>query len=211
MDLRYIDYVSVSHRSWLHRIPAVVKMLMAALVIFTLLWFESLPLEIGITTALIIIAVSAGLPMKIFLPLVLYPILFLVIIFVSTEHLTLNAVLMLVFRVFAITAAIILLFLSTSYPAIFGILGRFLPGFIVAALFFSYRSIFIISDSIADIRIVMHLKGGIDWRHPISTMRNLGTATGHFLAHSIDSSQRIADGLTLRGFSNRIYYLGGRR
>lgn len=209
MDLRYIDYVSVSHRSWLHRVPAAVKMIFHLLVIVLLLSTESLAIEAGTAAVLIIIAVSAHLPMRLYLPLVFYPVIFLIILFISIEHLTMMSVFMLGFRVLAITTATVILLLTTSFPEIFGTLGRILPGFLTAALFFTYRSIFIISDSINSIQVVMHLRGGINWRHPISTWKNTGMAMGHFLIDSIDTSERMADGLTIRGFVNRIYYLGG--
>jgi energy-coupling factor transporter transmembrane protein EcfT len=209
MDLYYIDYVSVSRKSWLHGIRAEAKMLVLAAVIVVLLSVQSLPLEVGIVFAALIAALSARLPMKIYLPLTLYPVIFLVVLYLSIEGLTLHTALVLGFRVLAVTASVVLFFLSTSYPVVFGVLGRFLPGFLVAALFFSYRSIFIISSSINNVRIAIHLRGGFNWRHPVSTLRHFGTALGHFLVHSIDTSVRIGDGLRLRGFKNRIYYLEG--
>ena len=209
MDLYYIDYISVSNKSWLHRAPVWLKMMVLIAIIGVLLYFESLRLELAICAAVLIIALTARIPMKVFLLLAAYPVVFLAIIFLSIDRLTLAAVALLGFRVLAITASVILFILSTSYPEIFGTLGRILPDFLVAALFFTYRSIFIISDSITNIQIAMHLRGGSDWRHPVKTLRNFGFALGHFLVHSIESSQRMADSLKIRGFSNRIYYLGG--
>ena len=56
----------------------------------------------------------------------------------------------------------------------------------------------------------MHLRGGIDSRHPMATLQRIGMALGHFLVHSIETSDRMADALKVRGFANRIYYLGGK-
>lgn len=211
MDLYYIDYVSVSQRSWLHRLPAGAKMVALAIDIAVLLSLRYALAHAGLAVLVVILALTARLPMRVFLPLMLYPVLFLVVLFLSVNGLFLNAVLLLAFRVLAITGSVVLFLMTTSFPAIFGTLGRVLPASLVAALFFTYRAIFVISDSINDLRTALHLRGGIDWRRPVFSVRSFGTALGHFIVHSIDISQRMADSLKVRGFANRVYYLDGGR
>ena len=209
MDLYYIDYISVSGRSWLHRAPAWIKMLALVAIIAVLLAFESISVEAGIALGILAMAVSARIPMRLYLPLILYPVVFLVILFLSIEGLTWHATGIIGLRVLAITGTVVLFLMTTSYPRIFGTLSRVLPGFLVAALFFTYRSIFLIADSVVNVRIAMHLRGGMDWKRPMATLRNFGMALGHIMVHSIDMSQRMADSLAVRGFANRIYYLDG--
>jgi len=209
MDLHYIDYISVSGRSWLHRAPAWIKMLALVAIIAVLLAFESISVEAGIALGILAMAVSARIPMRLYLPLVLYPVVFLVILFLSIKGLTWHATGIIGLRVLAITGTVVLFLMTTSYPRIFGTLSRVLPGFLVAALFFTYRSIFLIADSVVNVRIAMHLRGGMDWKRPMATLRNFGMALGHIMVHSIDMSQRMADSLAVRGFANRIYYLDG--
>lgn len=210
MDLYYIDFISVNTRSWLHRLPAAVKMLALLLLIGTLITLELVPLDALLLLGVVMVAVTAHVPMKLFLALSLYPVVFLILLYLSIGDLTLAAGLLLALRILTINAAVVTFLLSTSYPAIFGTLSRVLPGFLVAALFFSYRSLFVISSSINDIRTALHLRGGLSWRHPARSLRHLGMALGHVLVHSIDASERMADGLMVRGFKNRIYYLGTR-
>jgi energy-coupling factor transporter transmembrane protein EcfT len=204
VDLYYIDYISVTNRSFLHRTPVGVKMAALALIIAVLMISKSPTLNAAVAGCAILLALACRIPLTILVPLMLYPTLFLAILFLSARGLTLAAATLIVSRVLAITGSVVLFVLSTSYPAIFGALGRVLPGFIVAALF-------VISDGIENVRIAMHLRGGINWRHPLSTLRNFGMALGHFLVHSIEGSRRMADSLKVRGFANRVYYLEGRR
>ena len=211
MDLYYIDYISVSGRSWLHRAPAGAKMLALVAIIAVLLAFESISVEAGIALGILAMAFSARIPMRLYLPLMFYPVVFLVILFLSIEGLTWHATGIIGLRVLALTGSVVLFLMTTSYPRIFGTLSRVLPGFLVAALFFTYRSIFLIADSVVNVRIAMHLRGGMDWKRPMATLRNFGMALGHIMVHSIDMSQRMADSLAVRGFANRIYYLGGRK
>ncbi len=211
MDLYYIDYVSVSGRSWLHRASPALKMLALVAVIALLLWLQYALLDLAMVVLVVLLARSARLPVRIFLPLMLYPVVFLFILFISVNSLPLDAGLMLGFRVLAITGSVVLFLMTTSFPAIFGTLNRVLPGALVAALFFTYRAIFIISDGIVNVRTALHLRGGTNWKHPIAALRYYGMALGHLMVHAIDTSERMGDSLKVRGFANRIYYLGARR
>lgn len=208
MDLYYIDYVSVSNRSWLHRLPVAVKMPALVVIIAVLLWLRYALLDAVLVGLVLVLALTARVPMKIFLPLMLYPVVFLLVLFLSVNGLRLSAILLIGFRAFAIAGSVVLFLLTTSFPAIFGALSRVLPGPLVAALFFTYRALFIISDSITNVRTGLHLRGGIDWKRPIFSVHNFGMILGHLLVDSIDTSERMADGLRIRGFQNRIYHLG---
>ncbi|HEX2950979.1 MAG TPA: CbiQ family ECF transporter T component [Armatimonadota bacterium] len=207
MDLYYIDYISVSGTSWLHRLPTALKLLALVAVIAVTLSISSFALYVTILLGMILLAISARLPLGTYFALTAYPLLFLALIFFSIDGLTWFIAVVLTSRVLAITATVILVLLTTSYPAIFGTLGRILPGVLVAAFFFTYRSLFIISKSIANARIVLHLRGGLSWRHPYRSLRNMGNALAHILVHAIETSQRMAESLVVRGFNNRIYYL----
>jgi energy-coupling factor transporter transmembrane protein EcfT len=207
MDLYIIDYISVSNRSVLHRAPAAAKMIALAAIITLLLVSKSAQVNASIALAVMIIAALCRIPLRVLVPLMLYPTVFLVVLFLSVRGLTVLAVMMLGTRVLAIAGSVVLFILSTSFPAVFGTLGRVLPGFLVAALFFTYRAIFVIADSMNDMRIALHLRGGIDWKHPISSVGRFGAALGHFLVHSIERSERMAESLEVRGFADRLYYM----
>ena len=99
MDLYYIDYISVFGGSWMHRLPAKVKMISLAVVILLMLSVQSVHLLSATVSAVLIIAVTARLPMKIVLALMLYPSLFLVVILLSINGLTIIPALALVLRV----------------------------------------------------------------------------------------------------------------
>ena len=208
MDLYYIDYVAVSGRSWLHRLPAGVKLVTMVLVIALVLAIPRWPVASVVLGVMLLLAISARLPLRTLAVLLGYPLIFLVILAFSIKHVTVYAILPLAVRMLAITASVVLVVLTTSYPAIFGALGRIIPGGLVTALFFTYRSLFILSTSITNVRTALHLRGGMEWRHPLAALKNLGAALAHVLVHAIELSQRMADNLTIRGFNNRIYYLG---
>jgi len=208
MNIHDIDRVSVMGRSWLHRLPAWTKLLALAAVIALVLIIPALSLHAAVLLAMLALAATARLPMGMMLGLTAYPLIFLALIGLSIEGLTPGMALALSARVLALTAAVVLLLLTTSYPAIFAALGRVLPAPLVAALFFTYRSLFILSVCLANVRTALHLRGGMHWRHPYRAIRNLGLGLGHWLVHAIEISQRMADSLTVRGFQNRIYTPG---
>lgn len=208
MDLYAIDYSAVSGRSWLHRVPPAVKLIAVGLLIGLVLALRHLPVSATVLGCIVVLAVSARVSMRAFVPLTLYPLMFLLVIFISMDGLTLSFALALSTRVLAITASVILLILTTSFPAIFGTLGRVLPQGLVTAMFFTYRALFILSTSIANVQTALHLRGGISWRHPFLSVSNFGTALAHVLVHAVETSQRMAENLTVRGFTDRIYYEG---
>lgn len=128
MDLYELDYLAVSGQSWLHRLPAGVKLLALAGVLAVVLSIHSLPLYAGVLAVVLLLAASARLPLLTLIALTLYPLVFLAMLMISIEHLTVLSAATLAMRVLASTASIILVLLTTSYPAIFGALGRVLPG-----------------------------------------------------------------------------------
>lgn len=208
MDIFYLDYVAVSGTSGLHRAPAWAKLLALAAMIALLLAASSLYLYAGVLLLCLVLAASARLSLPAYLGLTAYPLLFLALLLFSIDGLTWRVALGLGLRVLAISGGVLLLLFTTSYPAIFAALGRVLPGPLVAALFFTYRSLFILYSSLTNVRTALHLRGGIDWRHPLATLRNIGTALAHLLVHAIEMSQRMAESLTVRGFQQRISHLG---
>jgi biotin transport system permease protein len=207
MNLYQIDYIAVSGVSPLHRLPAGVKLCVVGLLIAALLLWQAWPVAAAAFGVLLLLAVAAQVPLRSLLALVTYPLVFLAILLLSVRHLSLLAALPLVLRVLAITTAVVLLLLTTTYPAIFSALGRVLPRSMVTALFFTYRALFILNTSLDNARTALHLRGGVSWRHPAASLRNLGTALAHVLVDAIELSQRMAENLTIRGFDNRIYTL----
>lgn len=211
MDLRHIDYISVTGRSWLHRLPAWTKLLFLMLVLVTALIWPYPVITGSMLLLVLLMMMSAQLPFVMVLSLLMYPLLFLLMLFISIDHPQPLALLAVLLRVLVITSTAVMVLLTTSYPRIFSALQRVLPGGFVAALFFSYRAIFILSDGLNNMQTALHLRGGIDKRHPIASLRNLGLSLGHFLIHAIEASQRIGDNLVIRGFNNKVYSRGSKQ
>ena len=95
MDLYYIDYISVTNRSFLHRTPVGVKMAALALIIAVLMISKSPTLNGAVAGCAILLALACRIPLTILVPLMLYPTVFLAILFLSAKGLTFAAALML--------------------------------------------------------------------------------------------------------------------
>ncbi len=208
MDLYRIDYVAVSGRSPLHRAPAWGKLLGLALVIAVGLAVPSWPLHAALFGALAGLALAARVPPGLFFGLTGYPLVFLALLGLSLEGLTVWAAVAMAARVLALTAAVVLCILTTSFPALFSLLGRVVPGPLAAAFFFTYRALFILAICLIHARTALHLRGGMHWRRPLRSLTNLGRVLAHVLVHAIEMSQRVADNLIVRGYADRIYDLG---
>jgi energy-coupling factor transporter transmembrane protein EcfT len=101
-----------------------------------------------------------------------------------------------------------LLLATTPYPAIFRILGRFLPSLFVTALFLTYRSIFVLLDIFEDTQHALYLRGGFQWSNPWRSLINISNAFGHLIIKGMEGSERMYESMVIRGFKNKIYYRG---
>ena len=75
IQLSYLDYAAVEGKSWLHRLPARVKMVGVLFVLFGVVAWRSLPGLLVLYLLLVVLFFASRVPRKIF-PLTLYPLIF---------------------------------------------------------------------------------------------------------------------------------------
>jgi energy-coupling factor transporter transmembrane protein EcfT len=106
--------------------------------------------------------------------------------------------------VLAVALTVLLIFATTPLPRLLA-LGRFLPRFLVAGLFLTYRAIFILADVTRNVRLAYRLRGAPGWRRPRRFLANTGRAVGYVVLAALARSEDAAAALRLRGFDGRIY------
>jgi cobalt/nickel transport system permease protein len=146
------------------------------------------------------------IPLKIF-SLTLYPLIF-ASLFIFISGFQILFILLIFLKVLCGSTGVILLLATTPYPSIFRALGRVLPSIFVTALFLTYRSIFILLAVFEETQHALHLRGGLQWRHPWRSLTNISNAFGHLMIQGIDASERMYESMVLRGFKNKIHYRG---
>jgi cobalt/nickel transport system permease protein len=120
---------------------------------------------------------------------------------------SLDVLLLIILKVIVASSTMVLLFISTPYVKLFSRLDKIFPKFLVTALFLTYRSIFILWGSLEDIRQAIYLRGGLSIKNPARSLMVLGNSLGFLVVKSIESSEKMYEGMRLRGHNNEIRYL----
>ena len=203
VKVNVIDRSAYSNAGFLHRIPVAAKLvgIGAALAIVVSSWD---PWVLGaLAVSVLALAWAGRLPILALVTIAAYSLVFSGLIAVTTAP-TLSVALAIILKAYAATLAIVTVALSTPYPHLFGVLGRYLPGILNDALLMSYRSLFILAGVFSNLLRTLHLRGNISWRRPASAVSNIGTAAGNLVLSALDLAQADYEILRLRGYSDRI-------
>jgi cobalt/nickel transport system permease protein len=206
IQLSYLDYSAVEGKSWLHRLPAAAKMIGAGVSLAGVVFLGNLPGLLGLYVVLLSLFVISRVPRAIF-SLTLYPLIF-AFLFISISGFQVRFILVIFLKVLSGSTSVVLLLATTPYPAIFRVLGKVLPTLFVTALFLTYRSVFILLDTMEETRHALYLRGGFQWQHPWRSLVNIANAFGHLILKGIDASERMYESMLLRGFEGKIHYRG---
>jgi len=206
IQLSYLDYSAVEGKSRLHRYSPMVKMIGMGLVLFGVVTLRSLTGLLLLYAFLLALFLMSRIPLKIF-SLTLYPLIF-ALFFIFLSGFQIYFILLLFLKVLCGSTGVVLLLATTPYPSVFRALGKFLPALFVTALFLTYRSVFILLEVFEETEHALHLRGGVQWRHPWRTLINISNAFGHLLIKGIDNSEKMYESMVLRGFKDKIHYRG---
>jgi cobalt/nickel transport system permease protein len=203
MQLSYLDYTAVEGKSWLHRLSPRVKLIGMLIVLGNVVVVRNLSGLLLLYAILLFLFLASRVPIKIF-SLTLYPLAF-AFLFIFISGFQLNFILLIFLKVLCGSTGVVLLLATTPYPSVFMVLGKVLPSLFVTALFFTYRSIFILLNILEETQQALHLRGGFQWQHPWRSLVNIANAFGHLMLKGIDASERMYESMVLRGFEGKIH------
>jgi cobalt/nickel transport system permease protein len=206
IQLSYLDYIAVEGRSWLHRLSPRLKIIGMSFVLLAVVTVRNVPGLLLLYVILLVLFFGSRIPLKIF-SLTFYPLIFAVL-FILISGFQILFILLISLKVLCGSTGVVLLLATTPYPSIFSFLGKFLPSIFVTALFLTYRSIFILLTVFEETQHALHLRGGIQWRHPWRSLTNISNAFGHLIIQGMDASEKMYEAMILRGFKNKIHYRG---
>ena len=206
IQLSYLDYSAVEGKSRLHRLSPKLKIVGMAFVLLLIVTVRNVPGLFLLYLVLLAFFLGSRIPLKIF-SLTFYPLIF-AILFIFISGFEPLFILLIFLKVLCGSTGVVLLLATTPYPSIFSFLGKFLPSIFVTALFLTYRSIFILLSVFEETQHALHLRGGIQWRHPWRSLSNVSNAFGHLIIQGIDASEKMYEAMILRGFKDKIHYRG---
>lgn len=197
MDIAYLDYLSSSGNSVIHRASTTSKIAMAALCVAAAILSTGVRSATAVFAAVAGLAAAAGIPAGRMGHLLLYPAFFGWVF--STGDPVLG-----VLRSVSAAAALIVLLGTTTFVSLHSVLERVLPGILADSVYMTYRSFFLLAGRLTAVGRVLRLKGA---RSPSA----IGAALGTALIRSIDLSERTYRVLVLRGYATGIRSSSDRR
>ena len=206
MDLIVLDYLANSRTSFIHRLPALLKLIITCFLIATIIAAKSPVILFLILVFLYSLILSAKLPLKIILPIAIYPIIFALILALAYAAGGWSTIFAIILRVIDTATTMVILFATTPYPYIFDYLGKIMPGFLSALIFLTYRAVFILSAIFSEIKTGFYLRQGIQVRRPVRSLLNLSRAFGYLISRGLDMNEKFYEALSVRGFKGKLYH-----
>jgi energy-coupling factor transporter transmembrane protein EcfT len=207
MKLIDVDYYALYGNSWLHKIPAGTKLLTALFILLFVIVSKDFRIISIIYSVLLAMILLSGLPkLKIF-ALSLYPLIFTSIFILSIEDMSLSFMLLLIFKVITSSTMFVTIIFTTSFTNIFRAFEKYLPSFLVSVLFITYRSIFILWNTLENLQLAMYIRGKPSIKKPIHSIKVLSNALGFLVITAIEASENMHQGMRIRGFSDNLKYL----
>jgi len=207
MKITDLDYYATFGNTFLHKVAAKHKLLNAIIILCAVFYAKNVYSLAIMYFLLIIYLVFSGLPRLKFFKLSLYPLIFTAIFLYSIENLTYLTAFKLVLRVLCISTTFVYLIFTTPYIQIFKVLSGFLPDIIVNILFNTYRSLFIINNTLENLLTTIRLRGRLSIFRPVFAIKTIGNLIGFFVIKSIETSEKMYDGIKLRGYSDNFKFL----
>ena len=204
MDIAALDRWAVQGQSRLHRASPLGKIAATLLFVACVAVARDVLTLLTLYGVLATLVVVARLPLRRTLAIGAYPALFAALFALSQWNGQWATPVVIVLKAMGAALAMVLLVSTTPYPQLFAIIGRVLPRMVADALLMTYRSFFLLLESMDHLIIALRLRGGLLRGQPVRTIRNLSVALGVLLVRSLELGERLYDVLMLRGYSGRF-------
>lgn len=158
MELAALDNVAVNHHCWLQRCSLAAKVGFVVVALALLITSRSLGF-LGLQLLVVLgLALSNRLPIRMFFGLLAFPLIFSGIIALSLGDVPVG--LLLVGRALAAAGAVVVVFLTTPPMRLLAFISAPLPGVFGELLYFTYRSFFLLWQSLDKTITAVRLRGG---------------------------------------------------
>ncbi len=204
MDLAYIDYVSNNENTWLNKSSVLSKVIMAVLITVTMIMIGDWVKAAAILTVVLILTRFTGMSFKRVLYFLLYPFLFSLPFAVIKSSYSISGGLLIVLKSLGIAAGLLVVIASTPYTQLFSMMRLFLPDIVVDAMFFTYRTIFILADKIRSTLSMLRLRGGLRPTNLFFYLKSMAGTLGMLIINTFDMAERMYNIYTLRGYEGEL-------
>jgi len=204
MYLSAIDQMAGNGNSIFHHAGVPYKLLMVLALLIGIIGADNV-IQLGILIGVVIIMfIITRVHAKEIIHLLIYPAFFssLFALFKFQESLASGFIVIMK----GTGAALTTLFLLSTTPwiEIFAFLSAYLPGLLVDIFMFTYRSFFILIDSLENLLRSIRLRGGYHSFNPLMSIKNMASVVGLVILNSFEMSERMYKIYQLRGYTGGI-------
>ena len=160
MDIVSIDRWAVGGNSTLHRASPLSKIIATAVFLVAVIISRQVSTLLALYIVLASLMALARLPLRQVLLIAAYPAVFAVLFAVSRWNGDWQAPAVIILKAVGAAMSMVLLIATTPYPDIFAAAGRVLPHLLADALFMTYRSFFVLLESMGHLMVAVRLRGG---------------------------------------------------
>ncbi len=204
MHLSDLDYLSNFGDSRFHRASTGVKLFFSVVVLASVISSVSLPFLSGILLFMVLLYISAGIPVIKIGHLALYPTFFSILfaLILSQGHLAVG--LIIIFRALGAALTLIFLFATTPYVDVFSSLSRWMPTLLGDIFLFSYRGLFIMLGKSHNLVQTIRLRGGYRPASLLMDLKYTAGMIGLLFIQSFAVSERMYQVFSLRGYQGFV-------
>lgn len=204
MDIAKIDYWATSGGSIMHKATVYSKLAASALAVATVVISRDIVVLLSLYAVVLITVRASKLPLKAVIAISLYPAIFAVLFAVSQAGSGWMMPAAIIMKAVTAATAMLLLVSTTPYTEVMGVARRFLPRVVADGLFMTYRSFFILIKFMDHFIDALRLRGGLKPGRFVKNASNMAPGIGMLFIRAFDSSQRLYDVMSLRGYSGRL-------
>lgn len=207
IDIARIDHWAASGSGPLHRASTLSKVMFLLLVVGSAVSARSAYPLIAGYVLILGVAMSSRLPWTRMVPLSLYAVLF-ALLYAVTLRGGWGTFALLIFKAITPSLAMLTLIVSTPYPKIFSLLSVVLPEILAAALFMTYRTLFILLDMMDNFAASIRLRGGFSAGSLFKNSSNIARGIAMLLVNAVERASRLYAVMSVRGYSGSMAQKG---
>lgn len=203
IDVARIDYWAASGTGPLHRSSTVAKALLFGMVVSAAVISRQPFALVACYILLVLVAIMSKLPWIRIVVLSGYASLFALLYSLSVRTGSFTR-LLIVMKAITPALAMLMLIVSTPYPRIFSLLSRILPEVLAAALFMTYRTLFILLDMMDNFVAAIRLRGGFSPGSLYKNSSNISRGIAMLLVRSVENASRLHAVMVVRGYNGSM-------
>lgn len=204
MHLADIDYMAIHQKSIFHQSKPLIKTIFVFSLMGILLFSSTIEKSIGVLVILLLLSMGAKISFPFLFHLLAYPLFFGGLFSLMVGGIGTKEGVILLLRAIGVAWTFLFLLLTTPYSDIFRVFSFFMPTILIDIFLLTYRSVFILLDSVENMFQSIRLRGGFHPGHLLRNFKNFSKMLGVVFLYAMEMSERMYQIYALRGYEGKL-------